>query len=135
MSSVYYINKMGGTHSPLICQLSLQIWKFIISQNIQCHASHTSGSDNYIADSLSRSGPIPRDYCLDKHAFTSLLSHINFSLSIDLFASRLKYKIDPYVSWEADRYDTHFNAFSFKWPNYICFLHSPLLTKPVKNLK
>ena len=57
---------------------------------------------------------------------------ITFPLTIDLFASRLTHKLDHYVSWKADHSAMKFNAFSFKWPDYIyMFPAVPLINKTI----
>ena len=52
-----------------------------------------------------------------------LMSNL-FSLSVDLFASRLNYNLDNYVSWHADP-SSLTNAFSCHWPDLV-YLFPPL---------
>ena len=38
--SVFYINKLGGTHSPQMSLRALDIWNTLGQYNITCHAYH-----------------------------------------------------------------------------------------------
>ena len=51
---VSYINKQGGTVSPLVCDVALELWEFCIARKIVVRAYHLSGTSNTRADRLSR---------------------------------------------------------------------------------
>ena len=55
VTAVTYINKLGGTHSPLLCRLTLTIWEWCIERKIFLLAEHLPGKDNVVADQESRS--------------------------------------------------------------------------------
>ena len=40
ISSVFYVNKKGGTHSEDLCLLALDLWNILLNNNISCVASH-----------------------------------------------------------------------------------------------
>ena len=44
---------------------------------------------------------------------------------VDLFASRLNYQVESYVSWRADPSSVHIDAFTLDWSAYTCFYAFP----------
>ena len=53
-TTVQYIRKQGGTHSPALCYLSWQILKFCETHRITLVARHIAGKLNTMTDQLSR---------------------------------------------------------------------------------
>ena len=47
--------------------------------------------------------------------FKTPCDKVQFNPKVDLFATRLKKKIDKYVSWMLDPYCIALNAFNFSW--------------------
>ena len=43
MTAVTFINRMGGTHSKLLCQLALALWEWCIQRNLFLVAEHLPG--------------------------------------------------------------------------------------------
>lgn len=130
-TSVYYLNKFGGTHSKALCDLAIQIRLCLYNNNIDAKAFHIAGIKNSIADKCSRDTSFS-EYYLNKDIFLHLLSQIKFSPSLDLFASRLSAQLPNYVSRFHDPFSRAINAFSFKWPDDI-YVFPPinLVTKVV----
>ena len=127
---VSYINKQGGTSCKILCNLALDLWQFCIIHNINISALHIAGELNSRADKLSRLKVSDHDYSLSLSLFTSLSKAISFPLKVDLFASRLNFKISNYISWHNDPYSSLVNAFSFKWlENVYLFPPIPLIDK------
>ena len=58
---VSYINRQGGTgtHSPSLCNLTLDLWDWCRERGIHLSASHVPGEDNLLADFLSRAKEVP----------------------------------------------------------------------------
>ena len=130
-SSIFYINKMGGTHSPILCHLALKIWNLAVLHDIKIHASHIAGIDNSAADFLSRFSH-HHEYELSPKAFDILRDIIPFSLNLDLFATKKNKKLNNYVSLFEDPDASYINAFSFPWPsNVYMFPPIPLIAKSV----
>ena len=125
MTVVSYINKQGGTSSRVLCDLSLSLWQFCVNHGISLSSAHVAGIHNSRADKLSRLDSLDHDYYLLPSAFSSVSAALSFPLCMDLFASRLNYKISPYVSWHNDPFSSFVNAFSFKW-NKGVYLFPPL---------
>ena len=126
VSAVSYINHQGGTKSWYLCQMSLALWEYCISHNIRLKAVYFRGTDNSRADTLSRFFLDNHDYYLSAAAFSSLLSHLDVSLDIDLFASRLHHRLPRYSSLLPD-YDAEFiDAFSLPWSGNL-YLFPPIV--------
>ena len=53
-TTVAYINKVGGTQSPSLCRLALDVWAWCRQHDIFLVASHLSGDKNVLANALSR---------------------------------------------------------------------------------
>ena len=73
---VSYINKQGGTHSPTLLRLTVELLLWLDSQNIIVRARHIPGCLNVIADHLSHPNqPISTEWSLHpeimKHIFRS----------------------------------------------------------------
>ena len=111
--AVNYINHMGGTKSKFLCSLSLEIWDYCISHNIWLKAVYFRGSENILADTLSREFSDNHDYFLSPKWFTRLHSYLDFCLDIDLFADRLHHCLPRYVSRLPDPGAEIIDAFSF----------------------
>ena len=122
---VAFINKQGGTSSKVLCDLSLSLWHFCVVRNITISASHVPGIRNTRADMLSRLDIVDHDYALSPPVFSSLESALSFPLKVDLFASRLNFKLSTYASWRRDPSSSLINAFSFKWLDHV-YLFPPL---------
>ena len=135
ISVVYYINKMGGTHSKKLCLLSVKTWKLFTDHSISCFASHISGINNKMADFLSRYS-FNHEYHLCPKAFKYLLEIIPFSLDIDLFASKSNKKLNSFYSINKDYTALGLDAFNFVWSsNLYAFPPIPLISKTISKLK
>ena len=135
LTCVYYVNKCGGTHSKYLCDLAIKIRLFLFHNDIETKVFHVAGTQNTIADNCSRQTPSRHEYSITLDCFVSILSMINFSPTIDLFASRLTAKLSYYVSQFYDPFSTKINAFTFPWPNNV-YLFPPinLISKVVNKL-
>lgn len=114
-TAMFYINKLGGTHSAKMCRLALDIWDICSSHSIWLSASHIAGVDNSEADYFSRLTPDNHDYSLNHLVFDDLLSSLQFEPKVDLFASRITRKLNTYVSKSLDPFAWQIDAFSFLW--------------------
>ena len=125
---VFYLNKMGGTHSKQLCFLALKIWYIFLENEISCKAHHIKNS---VADFLSRNSHF-HEYGLSSSAFLSLQNILPFSLTIDLFASNKNNKLDCYASLLEDDHASFINAFSQTWVSgSYMFPPIPLIPKVV----
>jgi len=114
VTAVTYINKMGGTHSQLLCDLATQMWEWSLQQNIFLSAEHLPGRENVIADEESRTMRDRCDWMLNPHVFEQIQSQIG-PCRIDLFASRLTRQLPRFFSWRPDPEAEKTDAFSQDW--------------------
>ena len=128
-TTVYYFNKIGGTHSRKLCLLSLEIWHLIRANELICKAHFISGMNNKSADYLSRFSDL-HEYYLSPDCFNLLMKIIPFELKIDMFASHKNKKLMNYVSIFHDETSLFFDAFSRSWcSNIYIFPPLPMIGK------
>ena len=105
ITAIRYVNKIGGTHSKTLCDLSLEIHKRCVIHNIRLTAEHLPGKDNTLADRLSRqSNQDWSDLKLSPTVFNHILVTTQLIPSIDLFASRLNAQNPTFMSWNGHTY-------------------------------
>ena len=66
---VSYINYQGGTHSPSLCFLTIELWEWCIRRGIHLSAAHIPEEDNLVADFLSRGKFLPSEWTLNPLIF------------------------------------------------------------------
>ena len=95
---VAYINKQGGTHSADMCALLWKIMTRCHHYKITLKARHIPGCLNVMADLLSRSNQVQStEWSLHPQLFKQIC-HKWFTPHVNLFATRLNYKLPLYVS-------------------------------------
>lgn len=135
ITTVFYLNNIGGTRSPELCEIALQFWDFANTHKIQCIAHHVPGIRNSLADSYSRNHYDRHEYTISNEVFNSLIANIPFKPTIDLFASRLNHKLPIYSSYLPDPYASYVDSFSFPWKdNSYIFPPIPLIAKVMKKI-
>ena len=84
-TAVFYINRMGGTRSPILSKLAIQLWQWCLERNLSITAEHLPGVDSCVADGLIQS---IAEWQLHQPIFQQILTTLG-KCSIDLFATRL----------------------------------------------
>ena len=88
ISAVTYINKMGGTHTPMLSYLAKNLWDWCLTHNISVTARYIPGMQNVEADRESRVFLDSSDWKLHPGVFNP--HHQKWGpVDIDLFASCL----------------------------------------------
>lgn len=113
---------MGGIQSENCNNMAQQIWLWCIEGELWLSACHIPGSIDVVADSESRVFHTSTEWSLHPDVF----DHINEMwgpFEIDLFASRLNFKIPTYVSWKPDPNAKYVNALFMQWKEhyFLCF--------------
>ena len=85
-SAVAYINKMGGTASPVLNSLNKEFWLWCMERDISVQAQHLAGRLNNTADAESRDMKDRHDWKLCPQVFQSINNTFR-PLEVDLFAS------------------------------------------------
>ena len=84
---VSYINKQGGTRSPTLLRLAVDLFLWLESQGIIVQARHIPGCLNVIADHLSRPNqPIPTEWSLHPE-IVSHIFRVCGTPEVDMFAT------------------------------------------------
>ncbi len=86
--------QQGGTRSPNLMTLSLELWNWCVNRNIYIQAEHLPGVANYLADRESRT-------CIDSSDWRicpNLIKQFLVDRDTDLFATRLTHQLPRYES-------------------------------------
>ena len=110
-TAVAHVNNKGGTHSPCLLALTLELWRWCLERNIMISAQHVPGKLNTIADSESRVFNDSSEWKIDPQTISPFLK----GCKIDLFASRLSTQLPQYVSWRPDPEALHADALTMDW--------------------
>ena len=108
---IYYINSKGGTRSPELMALTMELWTWCLSRNIYIQAEHLPGVQNCLADKASGT-------CIDSTDWKiqpKLIKQFLVDRDTDLFATRLTHQLPRYVSWHPDPKAIAADAFSLNW--------------------
>ena len=84
-TAVHYVNKSGGSRSEGLCRISTDIVAWCEARSIVIKAVYLPGTQNVVADRLSRAPPDSSDWMLNPAVFDRLRAR--WSLEVDLFAS------------------------------------------------
>ena len=114
VSAAHYINRMGGTKSPVLARLATDLWEWCLQQKIQVEAQYLPGVLNIRADRESRVMLDLHDWKLDPLVFAEL-NQLWGPLEVDLFASRLSTQLPRFYSWRPDPQAEAVDAFSQDW--------------------
>ena len=114
LTAAHYINKMGGTKSPVLARLALDLWEWCLHHNVLIEAQYLPGVLNVRADRESRVFLDHHDWKLDPLLFAEL-NQVWGPLEVDLFASRLSTQLPRFYSWRPDPHSEAVDAFSQDW--------------------
>lgn len=53
-TAVSYVNRMGGTRSPTLSGLAIQLWQWCLKKNLSLSAEYLPGPDNCVVDEESK---------------------------------------------------------------------------------
>ena len=109
-----YIIDMGGMKSSECNSITKLIWNWAAEVGIWISVAHIPGSDNILADKASRVFHNPTEWSLDNEVYLRVIDRFG-KPEIDLFASRLNYKVIEYASWKPDPKAKFIDAFSVNW--------------------
>ena len=115
---------MEGISSESLNILAKEIWKLCTSREIWLSGQYVPGDLNVEAHSPSRCFAEELEWSLHPTIFSELQSII-WGPDIDLFASRLKRKVERYVSWHSDPGEYAVDAFCLSWCNRGCYIFPP----------
>ncbi|KIH69452.1 hypothetical protein ANCDUO_00200 [Ancylostoma duodenale] len=123
-TSMWYINKKGGTRSSRLNSLTREIWLWATRRKLRLLACFRPGTLNSEADWLSRNFTDASDFSLDPIVAMSLFAKWGVP-EIDLFASRASRKCRRFYSFLPDPGACAVDAFAQDWSGIFGYAFPP----------
>jgi hypothetical protein len=123
---VAYLNKQGGTRSPLLCLHTLKFFRWCQDRQITLRARHIAGVTNILADDLSRgrsSGAT--EWSLAPQVVQTIFTRMFFPV-IDLFASAQNKQLPVYCARARDPLAYAVDALSIDWTGMAAYAFPPI---------
>ena len=124
-SAVYYINKLGGTRSIPLLNLTIQLLLWCKERNIHLRARHIPGKYNVITDQLSRKGQIISTEWSIHPSIMDQIANTWEKPMVDLFATHLNHKLPLYYSPVPDQHALGVDSLSHNWTNLLGYAYPP----------
>ena len=131
MTAVSNIGKMGTSHSRKRNTLVREIWDWCIDHNIFLTTAHIPGIENEAADAESRKPLKETEWALDHKIYQQGIQLLDLNPVIDLFASRLNYKVKPFIAYQPGPEAEAINAFTISWRPYFFYAFPPFSIIPL----
>ena len=125
MTAVNILSNMGSSHSWELNELNIDIWEWCIEREIWLTIAHVPGVDNVIADKESRLKRREIEWTLNQKLFDEGSKKLGVKPEIDLFASRLNYRLKQYVSYKPDPGAIAVDAFTIQWSKHSFYAFPP----------
>lgn len=116
-TTVVSINRQGSTHSDNCNDITRDIWLWAKTHSNWLSSTHCPGRLNVEADKASRLFNDSTEWTLSDRYFRNICRLFGNPV-IDMFASRLNYKLMPYCSWQPDPGAQTIDAFTLDWSTY-----------------
>ena len=120
-TAVARVNNKGGTHSPCLLALTLELLLWCLDRNIMISAHNVPGNLNTISDSESRVFNDSSGWKIDPQMISPFLKWCE----IDLFGSRLSAQLPQYVSCRPDPEAVHADALTMDWAPFKGYAFPP----------
>ena len=128
-TAVAYLHKEGGTRSPLLNSLAQEILRWTESLSIRLAPQFLPGSNNVLADALSRPHQLPHsEWSLNMTVFQSLRKL--WPVQIDLFATSENRCCSIYFSPFHDPMSAGTDAFLQSWDGLQAYAFPPVAIIP-----
>jgi site-specific recombinase XerD len=124
---MFDVNK--GRGAPTLLGPLKRIMALAQRENLLIQANHVPGTENGIADKLSRLA-LSGDYQLRQEVFCRGLQELNTNVEVDLFATRQNKKVRNFVLIVNDPQALARDAFSLGWGKYSPLIHPPHFFDP-----
>jgi hypothetical protein len=114
-TTIAYVNKFGGTISPLLTDLATKIWDWCLKTNTRLTLAYVPTHFNP-ADSPSRRLDAQLEWQISKEYFNYLNKRWG-PHQVDLFASPSNHHLPRFVTWRPHPTAMRTDALSFQWTN------------------
>ena len=134
---VSYINKQGGTRSPSLLHLTVELLLWLEAQHIVVRARHIPGCLNVIADHLSSPNqPIPTEWSLHPEIMKRIF-RVWGTPEVDMFATLSNSHLPRFMSPVPEPRALAVDALSQDWQGRSMYMFPPfpLLSKVVQKLR
>ena len=134
---VSYINKQGGTRSPTLLCLTVDLFLWLESKNIIVRARHIPGCLNVIADHLSRPNqPISTEWSLHSKIVERIF-RVWGTPEVDMFATLSNSHLPRFMSPVQEPRALAVDALSQDWQGRSMYMFPPfpLLSKVMQKLR
>ena len=108
----------GTSHSPFCNNLARIIWDWCLDHNIWLSTAYIPWKLNVLADKDSRNTNMGTEWNLNQSVYCDAIAKLGVKPDIDLFASRLNYKVKPFVAYQPDPELFANDAFTLSWESY-----------------
>ena len=132
-TAIAVVQQMGSMDSSIHDSLAWDIWDFASSKGIWLSITHIPGKINTESDFGSRHFNSNLKWTLPQSTYDSITHHYRAygPVITDLFASRLNFKVVPYVSYGPDPYCCHVDCFTMTWKSpYVFYAYPPFSVIP-----
>ena len=128
-TAVAYLRREGGTRSPLLNSIAQEILRWTESRSIRLTPQFLPGSNNVLADALSRPHQLPHtEWSLNMTVFQSLRKL--WPVQIDLFATSANHCCSIYFSPFRDLQSAGTDAFLQSWDGLQAYAFPPVAIIP-----
>ena len=134
---VSYINKQGGTRSPTLLRLTVDLFLWLEAQNIIVRARHIPGCLNVLADHLSRPNqPMPTEWSLHPEIVERIF-RVWGTPEINMFATPSNSHLPRFMSPIPKPRALAVDALSQDWQGRSMYMFPPfpLLSKVIQKLR
>ena len=129
VTAVAYLRKEGGTRSPLLNTIAQEILRWSESLAIRLAPQFIPGSNNVLADALSRPHQLPHsEWSLNMTVFQSLCRL--WLVQINLFATSANHRCSIYFSPYRDPQSAGTDAFLQSWDGLQAYAFPPFAIIP-----
>lgn len=122
---VYHINHMGGTRSLRLLQWTQRLLTWAASEFASLRAAHVPGTQNMVADFLSRRTPLPGEWRLHPEVVERIWETYGRA-EVDLFASSETTNCPLWFSLADRSSPLGQDALAHDWPNVLLYAFPPL---------
>ena len=123
-TAIAAITKQGSTRIPELNTIARQIWDWALYRDLWLSAVHIPGIANVEADEASRIFKDELEWTLNASAFAHICETFG-TPTLDLFASRLNYRILPFCAFRPDPLASVIDAFTIPWNMQLGYAFPP----------
>ncbi len=113
-TAIACINKQGSTKSRHCNDMAKIIWDFALQNQLWLSAAHCPGVQNVQTDEQSRKFNDQTEWTLQQVIFDIICVYLGTPY-IDLFATRLNFRMKPYGAWHPDPEAIHIDSMMYEW--------------------